>query len=212
MLGLNGCGLVALMHDKMLGPISPAYGETGLHPLVVGENLRPGANGFVATVTDANPFRLYPPNPIEGLFHRPIALARGLRSFLGYVGRIVQQKWERIGRLPNPEELARLNAVRERDVPTVSTVLDLLGPPRMWIKRANSQLMVYGEDVAYELLITIGAPPGVSDLIPIPGVGGVARVDYVGKEVHRDRTLIFFTADGRLLEVVAPKPSEETED
>ena len=191
----------------MLGPISPA---NGLHPLVVGENLRQGENGFVATVTDSNPFRMYPPNPIQGLFRRPIALARGLRVFLGYVGRIVEQRWDRVGWLPSPALLENLEARQAEAEPvTVAEVLRLLGPPRKWIKRPESQLMVYGQDVAYELTISVGVPPGVSDLIPIPGVGGIARVDYLGSAVRRDRTLLFFTAEGELVGISVPKPEEE---
>ena len=49
---LPGCGVLALVHDKILGPISPAG---RIHPLVVGDDFRISEQGPVAEWLDAAP-------------------------------------------------------------------------------------------------------------------------------------------------------------
>jgi hypothetical protein len=90
----------------------------------------------------------------------------------------------------------------------VGRVLDRLGCPQLWIKRREGSLMVYAARVSRELGISVGVPPGVGALIPIPGVGELLRFDWSSTRVHLDRTLLLFDAEGRLLSVQERAPSE----
>lgn len=202
---LPGCGVLALAHDKILGPISPAG---RIHPLVVGDDFRISEQGPVADVVDPNPFRMFPPNPLKRLYRSPQTALLGVQFFLGFIGRYVLQRHDGVGTPIDPVLVENLSALRtvEGQVVDVHRVLDTLGAPRQWIKRPNSQLMVYGSEFRDELAFSLGLPPGVGNLLPIPGIGELLRFDYSHITVDHRRTLLFFDPDDALVAVVQPPP------
>jgi len=207
--GLPGCGVLALAHDQILGPISPAG---RIHPLVVGDDFRISEQGPVADVVDPNPFRLFPPNPLKRLYRSPQTALIGFQFFLGFIGRYVLQRHDGVGRPLDREAIARLEALRTTagEVLDVHRVLDVLGAPRQWIKRPASQLMVYGNEARDEIAFSLGLPPGVGNLLPIPGIGELLRFDYSHVTIDYTRTLLFFDPDDRLVGVVqTPLPDGE---
>lgn len=204
-LASPGCGVLALVHDKLLGPISPAG---RIHPLTVGDDFRISDKGPVATIVDPNPFRMFPPNPLKRLYRTPRTIMQGLQFYLGFVGRYVLQRHDQKGRRLAPEKLAELQALRHQDgrVVTAGDVLRILGVPRQWFKRKDSGLMVYGADARDELAFSLGLPPGVGNLLPIPGIGELLRFDYNKVIVEHSRTLVFFDAQERVVGVVQQRP------
>lgn len=213
LITLPGCGVLALAHDKILGPISPAG---RIHPLVVGDDFRVSEQGPVADVIDPQPFRLFPPNPLKRLYRSPQTALIGVQFFLGYVGRYVLQRHDGVGRPLDRSAVDALQALRNTEGETVDVhrVLDVLGAPRQWIKRPASQLMVYGASARDELSFSLGLPPGVGNLLPIPGIGELLRFDYSHVTLDHSRTLLFFDPDDRLVGVVRPPavdPPEEDE-
>jgi hypothetical protein len=204
----SGCGVLALAHDKILGPISPAG---RIHPLVVGDDFRVSENGPVADIVDPNPFRFYPPNPLKRLYRSPRTMLQGIQFFLGFVLRYALLRRDAIGQEVDYAAVEQLEALRTQEGATVSVshVLDALGPPRKWFKRPGSQLMVYGSTARDELSFSLGLPPGVGNLLPIPGVGELLRFDYSHVTLDRQRTLLFLSPDDVLVGVVWPQPQPE---
>jgi len=206
--GPTGCGVVALIHDKVIGPVSPAG---RIHPLVVGSSFRVEETGPVADIdpgqlaafyppgfgTSWHPFRFYPPFPFERLYRTPRAVIRGFTFFVGFFTRYFFQRHGRVGRAPPPAEVSALEGA-EATV-TVGDVLDRLGPPRRWIKRLEGSVMLYGAEVSREWALSLGIPPGIGNLIPIPGVGNLLQFDYSNTEVERPRTILFFDPEDRLV-------------
>lgn len=203
-----GCGPIALAHDKILGPVSPAG---RIHPLAVGSEFRLSRAGPTADLGNAHPFRLYPENPLRHVFAVPRVLMQGMHFYLGFLFRFVGQYQEDVGVPPDEAGLTALAEAPER--PDEGEVLRRLGPPRRWIKRAEGSLMVYGADVLRELNVSLGVPPGVGSLIPIPGVAELLRFDYSTLTKSQPTAILFFDREQKLVDVVRSTrgPAEEVE-
>lgn len=185
LLACAGCGPLTLIHDAYLGPISPAG---RIHPLVVGENFRVGRNGPVAS----KPRQLLAPLPPR-LFQRmasTIPATRGLRaavaSFSFYVDRT-----ELVGKAPGYAPDRDWSGIGQAEL------LAELGPPQQWIQRSEGSLLVYSGEVWRAHSLYLGLPPGVSNLIPIPGISNL-RFRYAGSDAQRERLLFFLDADKRV--------------
>lgn len=123
LLGAGGCGPIALAHDKVLGPISPA-GQ--VHPLATGSEFRVSRQGPTADRGTAHPFRLFPENPLRHVYAVPRVLMQGLHFYLGFLFRFVGQYHEDMGTPPDDGVLTALQAAPDR--PDVRAVLQRLGP------------------------------------------------------------------------------------
>lgn len=206
LLSLPGCGLITLLHDKMLGPISPAG---RIHPFVTGTNVRVGRRGPEASAIQGTAdFRPYPLDILRHAYRTPVVLLYGMQFYLGFVLRFVLQRDEQVG-MPPPE--AGRTALREEGIAgwDVERVLRELGCPQVWIKRREGSVMLYASQVSHELGVSIGVPPGVGSLIPIPGVGELLRFDYNDTDVVRERTLLVFDAQGQLIAAQERRPDPE---
>lgn len=201
-----GCGALALTHDKMLGPVSPAG---RIHPLAVGGEFRLSRQGPVADDTGAHPFRIFPQDPLRRLFSLPRVMLQGFTFYVGFLFRYVGQFHVDVGQAPDPAALRELE--RAPEPPSSREVLRRIGPPRQWIKRAEWSLMVYSAEVLRELSLAIGVPPGVGTLIPIPGVAEVLRFDYSTLSSSTPRAMLFFDREERLIAVVRGGGLEEEE-
>lgn len=204
--GAPGCGALALTHDKMLGPVSPAG---RIHPLAVGGEFRLSRQGPVADDTGAHPFRIFPQDPLRRLFSLPRVMLQGFTFYLGFLFRYVGQFHSDVGQAPDAVALRELEQAPER--PSSRDVLRRLGAPRQWIKRASGSLMIYSAEVLRELSLAIGVPPGVGTLIPIPGVAEVLRFDYSTLSSSTPRAMLFFDREERLIAVVRGGGLEQEE-
>ncbi len=194
-----GCGPAALIHDAYIGPISPAG---RIHPLVVGSEFRVDERGVAARAPRRGLLRPLPPDFIRRAnFFVP--LTRGIEFAIAGFSFFVE-KDSRTGRAPRPVDPAVLGGRL-----TAEEVLRRLGPPRLWIKRASGSIMTYGSEVGHDLDIHIGVPPGVAELIPIPGVSNL-RFAYSKKEKLPRRGIFFFDADD-VLRSVAMSSAEPDE-
>lgn len=192
-----GCGLITLTHDKVLGPISPAG---RLHPFVTGTNVRVGRRGPEASaIAGTAAFRAYPLDILRHAYRTPVVLLYGVQFYLGFVLRFVLQRVEQEGLPPPPE--GRLALQERQGEWDVARVLKHLGCPQLWIKRREGSVMFYASRISRELGVSLGVPPGVGSLIPIPGVGELLRFDYNDTDVVMDRTLLLFDPQGRLVSV-----------
>ncbi len=186
LISCAGCGPLTLIHDAYIGPISPAG---RIHALVVGDNFRVGRHGPEATP----PRHLLAPLPPR-LFQRmasTIPATRGLRaavaSFSFYVDRT-----ELTGKAPPYEPTRDWTGVSQAEL------LAELGPPQQWIQRRDGSLLVYSGDVWEAHSLYLGLPPGVSNLIPIPGISNL-RFRYSSSDARRERLMFFLDAEKRVL-------------
>jgi len=195
-----GCGAAGLIHDAYIGPISPAG---SIHPYVAGERLEiRGDGGPRAGNVDAL-LRPYPRDFVRRLnFFLPFA--RGLQFAVAGLSFVVEK--DRTTGKPLPAE--KRAALR----PGLAAVdcLRLLGPPRRWIKRESGSIMAYGAEVNHDLDIRVGLPPGVAQLVPIPGLSILSWYLSIRTEMAY-KTVLFFDRDD-VLRVVATNGGPEDED
>ncbi|MBI3723248.1 hypothetical protein HY251_04730 [bacterium] len=193
-----GCGAAALIHDKTIGPISPAgY----VHPLVTGENFVVDEQGPHVDQKDTALLRPFPRDFLDrGATFVP--LARGLE--FGIAGFSIFVKKDGLAGAPVPADTAK----KLRLGMSVEEILALLGAPRIWIKREHLSFMGYQADVGLDLDLHIGCPPGVSDLIPIPGISSLSFARSA-KSRTPVKTMLFFDSEDRLISAVSNERPEE---
>jgi hypothetical protein len=182
---------MALVHDTMLGPVSPAG---RIHPAVVGSRFRVTPTGPVADASNEPLYRPYPPDVIQRLgspssFYSAI---QGLQAFVVGFTPLLQRVSEE-GRVPDPE---RLGALPEGA--SLREVLAGLGPPEVWIRRETGSLLFYRKSVADTFALYLGVPPLVGALIPFPGVGNL-RFRYVSGDHQVDKLMLAFDERDRLV-------------
>ena len=174
-----------------MGPISPA-GE--IHPLTVGRGFRVTARGPVAD-SGGQRFRALPSEPWERLTNFRSLIAGfqfGVMGLSYVVERHVQE-----GEPLDPAAVARLK-LGEVDE---AAVVEALGAPRLWLRRRSGSVMAYEARIREDLIVALGVPPGIGNLIPIPGVAQ-SRFTFAWVESTPYRTVFFFDEAGRLSGVV----------
>lgn len=199
--GLAGCGAAGLIHDAYLGPISPAgY----IHPYVAGERLEPSPETGRTRAGNVDALlRPYPRDVVRRLnFFLP--LTRGIRGAVASFSFVVERDGS-IGKPLAPEKRAAL-----RPGMTAVDCLQLLGPPRQWIKRDGGSIMAYGAEVSHDIEFRVGLPPGVSQLVPVPGVSNLSWFLSMRRRVPY-KTVLFFDRDD-VLRVVATNGGPEDEE
>lgn len=203
-VGLSGCGWLALTHDTMLGPASPAG---RIHPAAVGSRFRVTANGPVADVRNEPLYRPYPPDMIQRL-GRPSSFysaIQGLQAFIvGFTPLL--QRGSKEGRIP---DVGRLRSLPEGA--SLREALAALGPPEIWIRREGGSLLLYRESVAKTFALYLGVPPLVGALIPFPGVGNL-RFRYVSGDRQVDKLMLVFNDRDQLVSYTTSEGQWQRED
>jgi hypothetical protein len=191
-LALAGCGAITLLHDKYLGPMSPAG---FINPIVTGTKMRVTTTGVEAAVAGKALLEPVPPDLIErlGAVH---TLRQGLQYAVSSFSFVVSRSRE-VGRALGPEQLARLRVGM-----SVQEVLAALGAPLKWIKRRHGSFMLYKSERTSLLSIFVGLPPGAAYFIPVPGVGNLTFRYTTGGTTPR-KALLLFDGDG-VLRFVSP--------
>ena len=105
-----GCGALALTHDKMLGPVSPAG---RIHPLAVGGEFRLSRQGPVADDTGAHPFRIFPQDPLRRLGAPRQWIKRAGGSLMIYSAEVLRELSLAIGVPPGVGTLIPIPGVAE---------------------------------------------------------------------------------------------------
>jgi len=194
---LAGCGLVSLMHDSILGPVSPVG---RVHDAVVGEGFEATFEGMTADARSEPRFRPYPRDFIRRIgspssFH---ALTIGIEAFL--LGSSTYSERDAItGSTPDPARIPPIGA-RADDVVTA------LGPPDEWVRFVGGETMAYRSERIRLTILNIGVPPALGSLIPIPGASNLAY-RRIRKDTRTDGFVMFFD-ENRRLEGVAGAPPQ----
>ena len=188
-LGAAGCGLAALTHDAMLGPVSP-LGR--VHEPTVGRDFRVTRQGPTAQASGETRLRPYPADFIRRLGSPSSfrALLQGLQAFAVGTSVVVHRR-EAIG-LPVGTDATLLPGA------TAPQVLEILGPPDVWIRREGASLMAYRQRSGRELAVNLGVPPIAAGLVPIPGIANLA-FRYSVRHVEASGLVLFFDATDRLV-------------
>jgi hypothetical protein len=201
---LSGCGWLALTHDTMLGPASPAG---RIHPAVVGSRFRVTATGPVADSRNEPLYRPYPPDMLQRL-GRPsgfYSAIQGLQAFIVGFTPLLRRGSEE-GRVPDP---GRLDSLPEGA--SIRQVLAELGPPEIWIRRERGSLLLYRESIAETFALYLGVPPLVGALIPFPGVGNL-RFRYISGDRQVNKLMLVFDAGDRLVSFSTSEGQWQRED
>lgn len=201
---LVGCGWATLVHDTVLGPVSPAG---RIHDVTVGSGFHVTETGPVAQAAGEPLLRPYPADLIEriGAPHSLYSLAKGLEAFVSGFSPVTSRE-SRAGRMPPSEARAGLAPGLD-----VQEVLRRLGPPALWVRRRSGSLMLYRAHERSAFSFYLGVPPLAGALIPVPGVGSL-RFRYTTLDERAPGVLLFFD-DGDALESVAAsgEPGSETQ-
>lgn len=190
-LGLSGCALPAFIHDKMIGPISPAG---HVHTATLGEDFVVTSEGIQTAGGSEWWFRPYPRNFLARV-GRPRSFwfsFKGIHAFFYGLSPLVMRDQNRGVEL-EPDAIAALEPTKT----TAKEVLERLGPPRLWLKRKQGSLMAYRADKSEVIAFWIGTPPFV-DIIP--GANNLS-FRYLYRRTRPFKTVLFFDANDRLLGV-----------
>jgi hypothetical protein len=181
---LSGCGLITMMHDSLIGPISPVG---RVNAVTVGSDFRVTDTGPVAELgADA---RLRPiPREMVRRMAMPSsywALAQFFEYFLTSFS-FVAERDTRVGRaaIPNLPEQLRPGA-------PVGEALALLGPPDVWVRRSGGSFMLYRGISDHAWSFYVGVPPPAGWFIPIPGITNL-RYSYRTERERASKLMLFF--------------------
>jgi hypothetical protein len=195
---LPGCGWLTLVHDTMLGPVSPAG---RIHDVTVGSNFHVTDTGPVADARGEPLFRPYPEDLIErlGAPHSLWSLTQGIEAAIAGFSPVVQRDASE-QQLPAAEARAGLRPGLD-----VTEVLRRLGPPELWIRRPQESLMLYRGRDRRTWAFYLGIPPPASALLPVPGLSSL-RFRYTSVDERVEKLLLFFDERDRLRAVSESGP------
>ena len=184
MFALTGCGLLTLMHDSVLGPVSPVG---RVNAVTVGSDFRVTDTGPVADL--GNDARL---RPVPRDMIRRMAMPNSYWSLAQFFEfaltsfSFVADRETRVGRAAVEELPAELH----RGAP-VGTALALLGPPDVWVRRREGSFMLYRgiSDRAWSFYA--GVPPPVAWFIPIPFITNL-RYSFRSERERASKLMLFF--------------------
>lgn len=188
-LGLSGCALPAFIHDKTIGPISPAG---HVHSATIGEEFVVTSEGVQTASSSEWWFRPYARGFLQRI-GRPQSFwfaTKGIHAFFFGLSPLVMRDSERGVEL-DPELTKTLEPTRT----TAKEVLERLGPPQLWIKRKTGSLMAYRADKGEVIAFWIGTPPFV-DIVP--GANNLS-FRYLYRRTKPYKTVLFFDGEDRLL-------------
>jgi hypothetical protein len=193
LFALSGCGLITLMHDSVIGPISP-LGR--LNEVTVGSDFRVTDTGPVAQLGADARLRPVPRDMIRRMAMPSSywALAQFVEFFLTSTSPVATRE-TRAGRAAD----AQLPAELHPGVP-VGTALALLGPPDVWVRRSGGSFMLYRGVLERGWSIYAGVPPPVGWFIPIPGITSL-RYSYRSERERASKVMLFFDEQDVLVRV-----------
>ena len=184
MFALTGCGLITLMHDSVLGPVSPVG---RVNAVTVGSDFRVTDTGPVADLGNDARLRPVPRDMIRRMAmpNSYWSLAQFFEFFLTSFS-FVAEREIRIGRAVDAVPPAEL-----RPGLAVGDALALLGPPDVWIRRGGGSFMLYRgvSDRAWSFYA--GVPPPVGWFIPIPGIVNL-RYTHKSERERANKLMLFF--------------------
>ena len=191
---LSGCGLVTLMHDQMIGPISPAG---PIHDAAVGTGFEASFEGVSGNAEGEALLRPLPRDMIRRMgspssFH---SLLIGIEAFLFGASSWADRR-SQTGAAPDAGRIPALGA-------SLDEVVTALGPPDQWVRFAGGETLAYRAERERWTTLNIGIPPVLGFLIPIPGVSALAyrRID---KKETSTGFVLFFDGERRLARVATP--------
>ncbi len=201
-IGSAGCGAVAVIHDNMVGPISPARRlEVAIRGGWVHAIDDRGRR--YKRINDGEPrLRAYPKNTTKWL----MAFDRVVRGARRGVERrsLVSHRFESAGNdLPSREQLDEL----EPGATTPQEAATALGPPDLWLRRADGDLMLWEHVRASQLEIRLGPGPATR-FIPVPGIGNL-KLDLGFGRQGSERILLLFDPEGRLRTVSSTEGDQD---
>ncbi len=193
---LAGCGLLTLMHDQMIGPISPAG---PIHDAAVGTGFEATFEGVSGNAEGEALLRPLPRDIIRRMaspssFHSALI---GIEAFLLGASTYADRRTV-TGATPDPVRIPSLGA-------SVEDVVTVLGPPDRWVRFAGGETMAYRAERERWTTLNLGIPPALGFFIPFPGASNLAY-RRIGKDEHSEGFVLFFDAGRRLERVAAPTP------
>jgi hypothetical protein len=183
-IALSGCGLVTLIHDSVIGPVSP-IGR--INTVTVGSDFHVTEQGPVAELGGDSRLRPYPRDMIQRL-GTPASiwsLAQGIEAFLTSISPVATRE-TRVGRGAGEQLPAELRP----GVP-VDVALALLGPPDLWVRRSGGSFMLYRGISQRAWSFYLGVPPPAAVLVPIPGISNL-RFSYRSERDRASKLMLFF--------------------
>jgi len=183
-IALSGCGLITMMHDSVIGPISP-LGR--INSVAVGSDFRVTDTGPVADLGGDARLRPTPRDMVRRIAMPSSywALAQFFEYFLTSFS-FAASRETRVGRAAAEDPPAELRP----GVP-VGEALARLGPPDVWVRRGGGSFMLYRgiSDRAWSFYV--GVPPPVGWFIPIPGITNL-RFNYRSERERATKLMLFF--------------------
>jgi hypothetical protein len=181
---LTGCGLITLMHDSVIGPVSPVG---RINAVTVGSDFRVTDTGPVADLGKDARLRPTPRDMIRrmALPSSYWALAQFFEFFLTSTSPVATRE-VRVGRAADAQVPAEL-------VPgaPVGAALAVLGPPDVWVRRSGGSFMLYRGISERGWSVYVGVPPPVGWFIPIPGITNL-RYSYRSERERATKIMLFF--------------------
>ena len=192
-IALTGCGLITMMHDSVIGPISPVG---RVNAVTVGTDFRVTDTGPVAELGQDARLRPTPRDMIRRMAMPSSywALAQFAEYFLTSTS-FVASRETRVGRAAVEDPPAELRP----GVP-VGDALALLGPPDVWVRRGDGSFMLYRGVSERGWSFYVGVPPPVGWFVPIPGITNL-RYSYRSERDRANKMMLFFDAQDVLVRV-----------
>jgi hypothetical protein len=183
-IAISGCGLVTMMHDSVIGPISPAG---RVNTVTVGSDFRVTDTGPVADLGGDARLRPIPRDMVRRIAmpNSYWSLAQFFQFFLASTSFLASRETS-VGRAEVNERSAELRP----GVP-VAEALALLGPPDVWIRRGDGSFMVYRGVSDRVWSFYVGVPPPVGWFVPIPGLTNL-RYSYRSQRERAAKLMLFF--------------------
>jgi hypothetical protein len=188
---LTGCGLITMMHDSVLGPVSPVG---RVNAVTVGSDFRVTDTGPVADLGGDARLRPFPRDMIRRMAmpNSFWSLAQFFEFFLTSFSPVATRT-TRVGRAADEQVPAEL-------VPgaPVALALERLGPPDVWVRRSGGSFMLYRGISERGWSLYAGVPPPVSWFIPIPGISSL-NFRYRSERERASKIMLFFDEQDMLV-------------
>jgi hypothetical protein len=202
-IAVSGCGLITMMHDSVIGPISPAG---RVNAVTVGSDFRVTDTGPVADLGGDARLRPIPRDMVRRMAmpNSYWSLAQFFQFFLTSTSFLASRETS-VGRTEVDERSAEL-----RPGAPVAAALALLGPPDVWIRRGDGSFMLYRGVSERVWSFYVGVPPPVGWFVPIPGLTNL-RYSYRSERERAAKLMLFFDERDLLIRASANVESGEAQ-
>jgi len=194
-IALSGWGLVTMMHDSVIGPVSP-LGR--INTVAVGSDFRVTDTGPIADLGGDARLRPVPRDMMRRIAmpSRYWALAQFFEYFVTSFSPVATRE-TRVGRTADESPLAELQPGS-----SVDATFALLGPPDVWVRRSEGSFMLYRGISERGWSVYAGVPPPVGWFVPIPGITNL-RYSYRSERDRASKIMLFFDERDVLVRVSA---------